>query len=104
MRWDRTPAADKIEVTIEEWSKSLNRRIGRKFVGIEKIDAPRIQAGFDWLIDNSKAWPSPAHLYERMPPRPHRDQLPEQASNEKYEVGLRKIREIIEGIESWQAR
>lgn len=39
---------------------------------VREVDAPRIRAAFDVLVDTALKWPTPAQLYAAMPRRPER--------------------------------
>lgn len=80
---------------VSEWTRSLSRRIGNP---IESVDAVRIRAAFDYLVDHSKFWPAPAELAERLPPRPQRRAIVAPISDDEAEAAKKRVREIISMI------
>ena len=93
------PGENEIRITLEEWVRSLTRNIGRP---IDKIDTPRIRAGFDRLIDHCEWWPAPADLYKSIPRRTERLALPVPDIDEAgMERGKKRLAEIMKKIDGY---
>lgn len=66
LRLDGAPAADMVAGTIGAWFEAITDR--REFD--ERLDAPRMQAGFRTLAATREKWPAPKHFMEVLPDRP----------------------------------
>lgn len=67
---------------------------------VREVDAPRIRAAFDDLVDTSLKWPTPAQLYAAMPRRPERKGIGFSGVNAGgMDAGLPMLKTILSNIE-----
>lgn len=92
---ERLPYAPKMEeyrTLVPPWSFVFKRRLG---VGVEEIDAPRIQEAFCRGMELDK-WPAASQVADLMPRRPERPAVPHlpQRTARGYEE-LKKIQQML---------